>query len=608
MLTLANLQVFARVGNGRTPIKQGNNFAFNGVDRIDFENADSTLHFFFPQDNAYAVADSANRINVTRVFSSQRGKDYVLVGVPYTWLEAAPKGTLVIDPTTTASASDDVWLEGTLNNGSSTQFLIGKAAGFAKKRTLIKFTTSGVTPSATVLNAQMKLYYYTANGGSGGSWVDRWVQAHQVLVNWNEAQATRDNRLTSTPWNVQYVGLNDIDAKSGYESTMLFQTGQTGTWKIWDLTALTQKWVNLSASNYGVVLWATNEATDGYDLRFYSSEYTVDPTKVPKLEIIYSQQAKTVYFLKDHLGSIRATVQDTTGAPVRGYDDYDPWGYILAGRSLASSVLPVATRNRFTGKERDDEFSVNWDYFGARYYDAQIGRWMSVDPLRNSLEPNQLVNVRDFYFSPYAYALDNPVVLIDPHGNVVITAQASARILAGGTFSIAYGVAVDLKGNVGLFRTVTAGLGGGIGVGAGLSVSAFPFAQTIDEINGVGGALGAFAGLGVDFLEAESNVSLQTNEQGGIDDFRLGLTFGGIPYTGAGIGIGAFAEGSLTQFLSTTTVSEILEGADKTIKQIARKLNLKEDEAVALVQQLQEAIRQREEEERKRKESEEEKE
>jgi len=93
--------------------------------------------------------------------------------------------------------------------------------------------------------------------------------------------------------------------------------------------------VNLTATNYGVVLWATNETTDGYDLRFYSSEYTTDPTKQPKLEIIYSTEAttKTVYFLKDHLGSIRATVLDSATAPVRGYDDYGPWGYPLVGRT-----------------------------------------------------------------------------------------------------------------------------------------------------------------------------------------------------------------------------------------------------------------------------------
>jgi hypothetical protein len=95
----------------------------------------------------------------------------------------------------------------------------------------------------------------------------------------------RSIRVSVTPWNVQYVGLNDIDAKSAYESTVLFQSGQYPTWKSWDLTALTQKWVNGSATNYGVVLWATNEATDGYDLRFRASEYTTDPTLQPKLEV-----------------------------------------------------------------------------------------------------------------------------------------------------------------------------------------------------------------------------------------------------------------------------------------------------------------------------------
>ena len=78
-----------------------------------------------------------------------------------------------------------------------------------------------------------------------------------------------------------------------------------------------------AAANNGVMLWAENEDTDGYDLRFYSSE-TANSVDRPYLEVTWSQTAKTVYFLKDHLGSIRATV-DETGAVV-GYDDYDPWG------------------------------------------------------------------------------------------------------------------------------------------------------------------------------------------------------------------------------------------------------------------------------------------
>ncbi len=60
------------------------------------------------------------------------------------------------------------------------------------------------------------------------------------------------------------------------ESTVFFQLGQTGTWKAWNLTALTQKWVNGTAANNGVVLWATNENVNGYDLRFYFSETAQD--------------------------------------------------------------------------------------------------------------------------------------------------------------------------------------------------------------------------------------------------------------------------------------------------------------------------------------------
>ncbi|MGH7601372.1 MAG: hypothetical protein ACREOI_33855, partial [bacterium] len=75
----------------------------------------------------------------------------------------------------------------------------------------------------------------------------------------------------------------------------------------------------------------TNEITNGHAMQFNASEAA---SNQPRLEITYSQLPRTVYFLKDHLGSIRATVQDTSTAPVCGYDDYDPWGYILAGRSV----------------------------------------------------------------------------------------------------------------------------------------------------------------------------------------------------------------------------------------------------------------------------------
>ncbi len=419
LLTPNNIKVFARRQGGKTPIKQGNNFSFDGDDPIDFEDADSTLHFFFPKDYARAVNDSAtgfaNQPSVRRYFYSDRGKDYMLVGVPWDWIDTAPVGDLIIDPTTSVATSEDVWLENTSNfDQNSAGLLIGKAANpYPKKRTIIKFNIagSGIPSSATVLSAQMKLYYYSANNGGSGSWVDRWVQAHQILVSWNEAQATSVNRLSSTPWNVAYVGLNDIDAKSSYESTVFFQSGQTGTWKAWNLTNLTQKWVNGTATNNGVVLWATNETTNGYDLRFHSSDAQPPNANPPVLEVIYSTDAatKTVYFLKDHLGSIRATVLDSATAPVRGYDDFDPWGYPLALRTKKTPYdsLQKIAKNKFTGKEWDDEYGVNWNYLGARYYDSQIGRFPSVDRFADKYPS----------LTPYQYAANNPLKFIDINGD-----------------------------------------------------------------------------------------------------------------------------------------------------------------------------------------------
>ncbi|NIT58087.1 MAG: hypothetical protein GWN00_18220, partial [Aliifodinibius sp.] len=62
------------------------------------------------------------------------------------------------------------------------------------------------------------------------------------------------------------------------------------------------------------------------------------------------------------------------------------------------------TKNLFTGKEHDSE--TNWDYFGARYYNPAIGRWLSVDPLADKYPS----------LSSYIYVANNPLINFDPTG------------------------------------------------------------------------------------------------------------------------------------------------------------------------------------------------
>ena len=81
------------------------------------------------------------------------------------------------------------------------------------------------------------------------------------------------------------------------------------------------------------------------------------------------------------MGNIRITVDGEKGADgkavVAGYDDYYPFGMVMSGRS--GNIANPNSIYKFTGKERDKE--TNYDYFGARFYDSRIGRWLSVDPL-----------------------------------------------------------------------------------------------------------------------------------------------------------------------------------------------------------------------------------
>jgi RHS repeat-associated protein len=58
----------------------------------------------------------------------------------------------------------------------------------------------------------------------------------------------------------------------------------------------------------------------------------------------------------------------------------------------------------FSGKEKDVE--TGYGYFGARYYDSDLSIWLSVDPMAENTP----------FASPYAYCINNPIILHDPDG------------------------------------------------------------------------------------------------------------------------------------------------------------------------------------------------
>lgn len=114
-----------------------------------------------------------------------------------------------------------------------------------------------------------------------------------------------------------------------------------------------------------------------------------------------------VYQYKDHLDNIRLSYAEnpSTGqVEIRQEKNFYPFGATHTGYN--NVVNGVAHPYGFGGKEENDEFGIEWLDFGARNYDASIGRWMNVDPLAEEMRRH----------SPYNYAFNNPIFFIDPDG------------------------------------------------------------------------------------------------------------------------------------------------------------------------------------------------
>ncbi|XP_053666237.1 uncharacterized protein LOC128715376 [Anopheles marshallii] len=109
----------------------------------------------------------------------------------------------------------------------------------------------------------------------------------------------------------------------------------------------------------------------------------------------------------DHEGSVRLVVKN--GEIVAGYD-YLPYGELL--RSYG--VDPDGGLDyRFTGKEWDEE--TNLYDFHARLYDPELGRFLQMDP-------------KEQYASPYLYAGNSPVSLVDPDGQFAFLVVALVAV------------------------------------------------------------------------------------------------------------------------------------------------------------------------------------
>jgi RHS repeat-associated protein len=74
---------------------------------------------------------------------------------------------------------------------------------------------------------------------------------------------------------------------------------------------------------------------------------------------------------------------------------------------------------QYNGKELNEDFGLNWSDYGARWYDAAVGRWNGIDNAANSYSN----------YSPYIYAMNDPLKFVDADGNDIYITMADGSII-----------------------------------------------------------------------------------------------------------------------------------------------------------------------------------
>ena len=136
---------------------------------------------------------------------------------------------------------------------------------------------------------------------------------------------------------------------------------------------------------------------------------------------------RVTYYHTDAVGSVVAATDES--GDVLWRETYRPYG-----ERITRSVTTDDHALFYTGKPHDDVMGLS--YFGARYYDPRIGRFISVDPV--DVDP-----ANPHSFSRYAYANNNPYRYVDPDGNLPVLAPLAVfavKELAAAGFERATGL------------------------------------------------------------------------------------------------------------------------------------------------------------------------
>ena len=143
------------------------------------------------------------------------------------------------------------------------------------------------------------------------------------------------------------------------------------------------------------------------------------PKNITTSPSVLNDTLEAAFYLYDHLGNTRIVYTPNIQCPefmeytIDFAADYYPYG-----KTLRLHETPPGEKFLTTQHERDAETGL--DYRGARFYDSDIAKFLSLDPLAADYPS----------WSDYNYVMGNPIRLIDADGKEVILPEWEQWVLA----------------------------------------------------------------------------------------------------------------------------------------------------------------------------------
>lgn len=242
-----------------------------------------------------------------------------------------------------------------------------------------------------------------------GDVIDMEVYAkYEAATTTSNSLSTLFNALAGT-FALNASGGTGIDGQQAYNSfNSLFAAGPIITNSNWESSAAPKAYLNyiLFDQNFALVDF-------GFDQIGTNAEQVgVSPVTAAdylNLHVKVKQKGYLYIYLSNENPVIQNVYFDDLkivyNSGVEQISNYYAFGLAQASNSFEKPNL-VNQPIGYNGKELQDELNIGWLDYGARMYDASIGRWVVIDPWAEKYRP----------VSPYNYAVNNPIRFIDIDG------------------------------------------------------------------------------------------------------------------------------------------------------------------------------------------------